>query len=59
MILLRDIEGFDTEATAQLLGLSAGATKAKLHRARQALRDLVEEEMLRRQGGAPLRQGKP
>jgi RNA polymerase sigma-70 factor, ECF subfamily len=49
VILLRDIEGFDTEGTAQLLGLSGGATKAKLHRARQALRDLVEEEMLRRQ----------
>lgn len=51
VILLRDIEGFDTDATAQLLGLTSGATKAKLHRARQALRDLVEQAMLRRDAG--------
>jgi len=42
VILLRDIEGLDTEETAQLLGISPGAVKTRLHRARQALRGLLE-----------------
>ncbi len=45
VILLRDIEEMDTESTAKLLGLTPGATKAKLHRARQALRTLLERAM--------------
>jgi RNA polymerase sigma-70 factor (ECF subfamily) len=43
IILLRDLEGLDTEQTAQLLGLSRVAVKTRLHRARQALRTLLEE----------------
>ena len=44
VLLLRDIEGLDTEETARLLGLTPGAVKTRLHRARQALRALLEPE---------------
>jgi RNA polymerase sigma-70 factor (ECF subfamily) len=44
VLLLRDIEGMDTEETARMLGLTAGAVKTRLHRARQALRALLEPE---------------
>jgi RNA polymerase sigma-70 factor (ECF subfamily) len=42
VILLRDIQELDTEQTAQLLGIAPGAVKTRLHRARQALRTLLE-----------------
>jgi RNA polymerase sigma-70 factor (ECF subfamily) len=42
VILLRDIEELDTEQTAQHLGINPGAVKTRLHRARQALRSLME-----------------
>ena len=35
VLLLRDMEGLDTEETAQLLGINPGAVKTRLHRARQ------------------------
>jgi RNA polymerase sigma-70 factor (ECF subfamily) len=41
VLVLRDIEGLDTEETANMLGLSVNATKIRLHRARQALRSLL------------------
>jgi RNA polymerase sigma-70 factor (ECF subfamily) len=41
VLVLRDIEGLDTEETANMLGLSVNATKIRLHRARQALRGLL------------------
>lgn len=41
VLVLRDIEGLDTEETANLLGLSVNATKIRLHRARQALRTML------------------
>ena len=41
VLVLRDIEGLDTEETANVLGLSVNATKIRLHRARQALRALL------------------
>jgi RNA polymerase sigma-70 factor (ECF subfamily) len=44
VLLLRDIEGMDTEETARMLGLTPGAVKTRLHRARQALRALLEPE---------------
>jgi RNA polymerase sigma-70 factor (ECF subfamily) len=49
VLLLRDIEGLDTEETARLTGLGAGAVKTRLHRARQALRGLLEPHL----GGGP------
>ena len=41
VLVLRDIEGLDTEETANMLGLSVNATKIRLHRARQALRSML------------------
>ncbi|MEM8884519.1 MAG: sigma-70 family RNA polymerase sigma factor [Planctomycetota bacterium] len=42
VLLLRDIEGIDTEETAQMLDLTPGAVKTRLHRARLALRELLD-----------------
>jgi len=42
VLLLRDIEELDTEEAAQLLRISANAVKIRLHRARQALRTLLD-----------------
>ncbi len=47
VLLLRDIEEFDTEQTAEALGLSKAAVKTRLHRARQALRQLLDEHFSR------------
>jgi len=46
VLLLRDIEELDTDETASLLGVTPNAVKTRLHRARQALRTLLEREML-------------
>jgi RNA polymerase sigma-70 factor (ECF subfamily) len=43
VLLLRDIDGLDTDETAQLLGCTPGNVKTRLHRARQALRSLLEK----------------
>ena len=45
VLLLRDIEELDTEETADVLNVSPNAVKVRLHRARQALRTLLEREM--------------
>jgi RNA polymerase sigma-70 factor (ECF subfamily) len=45
VLLLRDIEGLDTRQAAEMLGLSEAATKVRLHRARQALRTLLERSL--------------
>jgi RNA polymerase sigma-70 factor (ECF subfamily) len=42
VLVLRDIEGLDTAQTAAALGLGLDAVKMRLHRARQALRTLLE-----------------
>jgi RNA polymerase sigma-70 factor (ECF subfamily) len=42
VLLLRDIEELDTAEAAEALGLSDNAVKVRLHRARQALRTLLE-----------------
>ncbi len=42
VILLRDIEEWDTNETAEAMGITAAAVKIRLHRARQALRTLLE-----------------
>lgn len=44
VLILRDIEGLDTRQSAEMLGLTEAATKVRLHRARQALRTLLERE---------------
>lgn len=45
VLLLRDIEGFDTSESATLLGVTPNAIKVRLHRARQALRELLEPHL--------------
>ncbi len=42
VLLLRDIEELDTAQAAELLGISENAVKIRLHRARQALRALLD-----------------
>jgi RNA polymerase sigma-70 factor (ECF subfamily) len=42
VLLLRDVEDLDTETVATALGVTANAVKVRLHRARQALRTLIE-----------------
>ena len=42
ILLLRDIEELDTQETAALLGISSNAVKTRLHRARQALREVLD-----------------
>lgn len=42
VLLLRDIEEWDTETTARQLGVTVAVVKTRLHRARQALRTLLD-----------------
>ena len=49
VLLLRDIEGLDTEETAKLLETTPNAVKIRLHRARQALRTLLAPHFRRSQ----------
>ncbi len=46
VLVLRDIEGLDTRQTAEHLATSEGAVKTRLHRARAAMRSLLERTML-------------
>jgi len=48
-LLLRDIAGFSTNEAAEILGTTPNAVKLRLHRARMALRTLLEPHF----GGAP------
>jgi RNA polymerase sigma-70 factor (ECF subfamily) len=47
VLLSRDIEGLETERTAQMLGTSLGVVKTRLHRGRQALRTLLDPHFRR------------
>jgi RNA polymerase sigma-70 factor, ECF subfamily len=47
VIVLRDLEEMDTAETARSLGLTENAVKIRLHRARQALRTLLEAHFRR------------
>jgi RNA polymerase sigma-70 factor (ECF subfamily) len=42
VLLLRDIEELTTEEAAEMLGITSNTVKVRLHRARQALRTLLE-----------------
>jgi len=44
VVLLRDIEELDTKQTSKILDVSESAVKTRLHRARQALKALLEQE---------------
>ena len=43
VVVLRDVQGLSTKETAELLGISEGAVKVRLHRAHTRLRELVED----------------
>ena len=45
VILLRDIEGYTTDEVADILEISISASKTRLHRARSALKNLLEPLM--------------
>ncbi|HTE06771.1 MAG TPA: sigma-70 family RNA polymerase sigma factor [Planctomycetota bacterium] len=45
VLMLRDIEELDTDETAALLGVTPNAVKIRLHRARQALRTLLDPHL--------------
>ena len=45
VLLLRDIEELSTEEVAEMLGITANAVKIRLHRARQALRTLLDPHL--------------
>lgn len=44
VIQLRDLDGLSTEETAARLGTNCGAVKTRLHRARQALKTILEPQ---------------
>ena len=50
VLILRDLEELDTQEAATLLGITENAVKIRLHRARQALRGLLDPHF--RGGGA-------
>lgn len=45
VLVLRDIEGLGTEETAEALGVSTSLVKVRLHRARLALRTLLDPNL--------------
>jgi len=45
VLLLRDLEELDTQEVAEMLGVTANAVKIRLHRARQALRELLDRHL--------------
>jgi len=47
VLLLRDIEELDTQETADRLAVTRNTVKLRLHRARQALRTLLERYLVR------------
>ena len=47
VLLLRDIEGLDTQEVATMLGVTTNAVKIRLHRARQALKTLIGQDTRR------------
>ncbi len=47
VVVLRDMEGFDYRQIADILGIAPGTVKSRLHRARSALRDMLEPMLAR------------
>lgn len=45
VVIMRDIEELDTDEVASALGISNGAVRVRLHRARQALRTLLDTHL--------------
>ncbi len=47
VLVLREIDGFDYETISQVLGISVGTVRSRLHRARQLMRDQLSRTHLR------------
>lgn len=45
VFVLHDVEGYEHEEIAKMLGISAGTSKSQLHKARLSLRKLIREEI--------------
>ena len=45
VLILRDIEELSTQEASEALGISVAAVKTRLHRARMALKTLIEREV--------------
>lgn len=45
VLLLRDIEGLSGAEVGEMLGITTGAVKVRLHRARQALREILDPHL--------------
>ena len=43
-LVLRDVEGLSTAEVAEALGIQVGAARVRIHRARQALKTLLEQK---------------
>jgi RNA polymerase sigma-70 factor, ECF subfamily len=54
ILVLRDIEDLDSEEVVEILGITYNAVKLRLHRARQALRTLIEQESYRSAPVSPI-----
>jgi len=50
ILLLRDVEDLDTDETAKALEISPGAVKTRLHRARLALREILDPHLRAERG---------
>jgi RNA polymerase sigma-70 factor (ECF subfamily) len=59
VLTLRDIEDLDPAETARALGISTNAVKSRLHRARQALKTLLERDGVLAPAHAPSAQAVP
>lgn len=46
VFILRELDGWSTEETAEMLGIGVSAAKVRLHRARQRLRELLADYLL-------------
>ncbi len=44
ILMLRDLEGYSTQETAEATGLTESAVKSRLHRARAFLRDILDNQ---------------
>jgi RNA polymerase sigma-70 factor, ECF subfamily len=44
-LILRDVEGLSTAEAAAIMGLSEAAFKSRLHRARLAVRNAIEDHL--------------
>lgn len=59
VFLLHDVDGYEHNEIAELLGCSIGNSKSQLHKARLRLRQLLRQGRRKRLGDKPTRGGNP